>query len=233
MRRDEARTCCRDDVASGTCVKPDIAIPSARSLLVSVGRSPLQTRFEVFVSLTGLVPTIEMRAEGLEPPRSFDHEDLNLARLPKVPPRPLGPPVYASPGRPFVTGGPAAFRSGARATACSGRALSAHPEVSSYRRGSTCTCSASTWATAISLAAPGRIASGSSSTGHTQESFEPAGRRSRRSGRPSGLGIGGPLRAAVTSSRCALTIGPACFRNTGPAESTNERSRWQIGKSGS
>ena len=29
-----------------------------------------------------------MRAEGLEPPRSLDHEDLNLARLP-VPPRPL------------------------------------------------------------------------------------------------------------------------------------------------
>ena len=28
-----------------------------------------------------------MRAEGLEPPQSFDHEDLNLARLP-VPPRP-------------------------------------------------------------------------------------------------------------------------------------------------
>ena len=28
-----------------------------------------------------------MRVEGLEPPRSFEHEDLNLARLP-VPPRP-------------------------------------------------------------------------------------------------------------------------------------------------
>jgi hypothetical protein len=31
-----------------------------------------------------------VRAEGLEPPRPFSHEDLNLARLPKVPPRPLG-----------------------------------------------------------------------------------------------------------------------------------------------
>ena len=41
---------------------------------------------------------------------------------------------------------------------------------------------------------------------------------------------GGPLRAAATSSRCAPIIGPACFRNTGRAESTNERSRWPIGK---
>jgi hypothetical protein len=31
-----------------------------------------------------------MRAEGLEPPRPFDHEDLNLARKP-VPPRPRDP----------------------------------------------------------------------------------------------------------------------------------------------
>jgi hypothetical protein len=31
-----------------------------------------------------------MRAEGLEPPRPLDHEDLNLARLP-VPPRPRVP----------------------------------------------------------------------------------------------------------------------------------------------
>src|SRR5439155_23780183 len=30
---------------------------------------------------------LEMRAEGLEPPRALAHEDLNLARLP-VPPRP-------------------------------------------------------------------------------------------------------------------------------------------------
>ena len=70
----------------------------------------------------------------------------------------------------------------------------------------------------------------SSSTGHTQKSFEPAGRRSRRSGQLSALGTGGPLRAAATSSRCAPIIGPACFRNTGRAESTNERSRWPIGK---
>src|SRR6476620_873801 len=35
-----------------------------------------------------------VRAEGLEPPRSFDHQDLNLARLP-IPPRPRGMPDRA------------------------------------------------------------------------------------------------------------------------------------------
>src|SRR5512132_1444960 len=34
-----------------------------------------------------------MRAEGLEPPRSFEHQDLNLDRLP-VPARPPGPQFY-------------------------------------------------------------------------------------------------------------------------------------------
>jgi hypothetical protein len=29
-----------------------------------------------------------MRAEGLEPPRAFAHQDLNLARLTRIPPRP-------------------------------------------------------------------------------------------------------------------------------------------------
>ena len=29
-----------------------------------------------------------MRAEGLEPPRAEAHQDLNLARLTKIPPRP-------------------------------------------------------------------------------------------------------------------------------------------------
>jgi hypothetical protein len=48
-----------------------------------------------------------MRAEGLEPPRSFDHEDLNLARLPMLPPRPRAFQVYgvdASEMRPGIGG---------------------------------------------------------------------------------------------------------------------------------
>src|SRR5262245_56916756 len=40
-------------------------------------------------------PTFPMRAEGLEPPRSFEHQDLNLDRLP-VPARPRGPSILDS-----------------------------------------------------------------------------------------------------------------------------------------
>jgi hypothetical protein len=36
-----------------------------------------------------------MRAEGLEPPRSLDHEDLNLARLPRFRHARREGPVYA------------------------------------------------------------------------------------------------------------------------------------------
>ena len=39
-----------------------------------------------------------MRAEGLEPPRAFAHQDLNLARIP-IPPRPRGTPTGLTSGQ--------------------------------------------------------------------------------------------------------------------------------------
>jgi hypothetical protein len=74
---------------SGLKTSFTLALPLALSFFFALPLA-LIVSFRVFGSVASA-----MRAEGLEPPRSFDHQDLNLARLPNSAtpawPGPLGP----------------------------------------------------------------------------------------------------------------------------------------------